>query len=94
MADNKSVTTMAARTRASVVKTAKKEGIKNIGHKSRIRLAREVDRSRKDKRNQKARDVTEGRKFAKRTEKKRRGIYRPKSRSKAFWDAYKEGLLI
>ena len=88
--DNKRIQAMANRSRASVEKSARDAGVKNVGHKNRLQLAREVDRARKDARNARER----GDRFAKRPEDKRTGKYRPRNETKAFWDAYKSGVFL
>lgn len=102
--DNKLVQAMRERSRASLEKSARNAGVKNIGHKNKLQLARDIDQSRKSVRNERARDRTAGAKFAQRPEKNRRGVYaghrdrktgewKPRRASKAFWDAYKENRL-
>ena len=93
MADNKLVQGMRERSRASLEKSARSAGVKNVSHKNKLQLARDIDRARKDARNQKAREATAGRKHAKKPENRRGGLYHPKNRTKAFWDAYKETIL-
>jgi hypothetical protein len=77
MTDNKTIRTMVTRTRVSVEKSARGAGIKNIKHKSRLQLARDIDRARKDARNARARDIMDGTKFAKRPEDRRTGKFNP-----------------
>jgi hypothetical protein len=93
LGDNKRVQAMRERQRASLEKSARNAGVKNVGHKNKLQLARDIDRARKDARNAKARDITDGTKFAKRPEDKRTGIYRPRKRSAAWWKAYKSAIL-
>lgn len=90
---NKFVENARLRSRASLEKSARAAGVKNVGHKNKLQLAQDIDRARKDRRNAKAREITAGRKLAKMPEKKRTGkIYRPRNRSATFWNAYKEAM--
>jgi hypothetical protein len=93
MADNKIVQAMRDRSRSSLEKSARNAGVKDVGHKNKLTLARDIDRARKDARNQRARNITAGKKHAKRPANKRGGLYYPRNRTKAFWDAYKESNL-
>lgn len=100
MADNKIVQAMRDRSRSSLEKSARNAGVKDVGHKNKLQLARDIDRARKDERNRKARDTTAGRKFARRPEEKRsapyagyhdkKGKWHPKSNSAAYWNAYRK----
>lgn len=55
VSDNKSVQAMRDRSRTSLEKSAKHYGVKNIGHKNKLQLARGIDRAQKDKRNERER---------------------------------------
>jgi hypothetical protein len=81
MADSKLVQSMSKRTRASLEKTANRVGVKSIGRKNKLQLARAIDQTQKEAGKQFTREAkrartfeTAGEKFAARPEEKRTGI--------------------
>ena len=101
--DNKLVQAMRERSRASLEKSARKAGVKNVGHKNKLQLARDIDRQRKNVRNERDQG-RRGRELSRRPDDMRKGFHAghhdkktgkwiPRSTSKAFWDAYKESIL-